>query len=230
MAEMYGSMAGSRTAGLVGHDEMSAQLQTWKGAIRVFLEKDGHFEVYVADEKGENGLKLIEGDVNTRTAKDCAGQDFAVSPLADKLEPIVVKNRGKAFANKQGASASPQQAAQARVKQATPPKPQKKSTPAPATQMPSQQVAAAQSAAKQTRPAGKPGKAAPGFDIKDFNVGDSIVVKTVTDAKSPAKPGTVGVIEKIRARSALGPQVVCDGGAIGGFTVFPNEGDVIEKA
>lgn len=105
MADLYGSMSGARTAGLVGHEEMAAQIQTGSavkttGTMRMWVKRNGDFEVYLADGNGENGLLVAKGNVGKRTVSDAAGNPISVSPLAHKLEPIIVRNRGKAFAKK----------------------------------------------------------------------------------------------------------------------------------
>lgn len=239
MAKLYGSMAGARTAGLVGHDEITLQGQTWKGCVRVWLDDEGNFEVYVADQDGENGLKLIEGNVNTRTAADSQGNPFQAAPLQDRLDPIVVKNRGKAYAQGGGkkAAAAPTQApaparSPAAAAQAPPParaKPQAqtKKTAASPTPMPSQ----------KSRPAGKPsgrvaaapGASGPGFNVADFKVGDKVALARIGSSAMRAVVGEEGIIEKIRVKSPIGPQVLIEWESAGAGTVYPDQGDVIAK-
>lgn len=239
MAKLYGSMAGARTAGLVGHDELTAQVQTWKGCVRIWMDEDGNFEVYVADQEGENGLKLIEGNANTRTATDSQGNPFQAAPLQDKLDPIVVKNRGKAYAQKGGAkggqtpaaparSAAAAQAAPAPRKAAPQPKPTR--TQAPATPMPSQKKRAPgkPSGRATAQPAGSAPQG-PGFHVSDFAVGDRVMLAKVGSSAMRAIVGEEGKVEKIRVKSPIGPQVLIEWDTAGAGTVYPDQGDVITK-
>lgn len=236
VAKLYGSMSGARTAGLVGHDEMTAQVQTWKGVVRLWMDADGNFEVYVADQEGENGLKLIEGNANTRTATDSQGNSFQAAPLQDKLDPIVVKNRGKAYTQKAAGapapapSRSPAAAAAAPPPTRAKPQAQTKQTKAPAQKMPSQQPKSRAAGPPTGRvAAAPPSTTGPGFNVSDFSVGDKVMLAKVGSSAMRAVVGEEGVIEKIRVKSPIGPQVLIEWENAGAGTVYPDQGDVIAK-
>lgn len=218
MANLYGSMMGTRAAGLVGKEEMTAQVQTWKGMVRVWSNKDGEFEVYVADNEGENGMLLIQGNMNTRQATDADKEPFTAAELATTLDPIPVKNRGKGYTQKSGITPAPVPQTVGTLR-----KPNIKRQVASTGPMPSQQTKA-----QQQRTAARLA-----FKVEDFSVGDT--VKLVEDPQGNLVAygigiGTEGFIETIKVKSALGPQVMVNFGPQGAAPIFPKLGDKIEAA
>lgn len=202
MANLYGSMQGGRTAGLVGHNEMAAQLATHDGLIRTFIEHNGDYQVYLADEKGENGLLLIQGNVNRKTVADAAGNTIQMAPLKGKLDPIVVRNRGKAYAEAKTNGKTP---APAQGGKAATPSRAKKNTKKKKSAPPEEEQAVK--------------------DVANLNEGDRI--KIVECPSTPKATGDEGVIEKIKAKSAAGPQITVVTDHHGAVVVYPKQGDKI---
>ena len=229
MADLIAFSQGDRSTSLVSNrGEIVAQVNTWKGLVRVWMDKDGDFEVYVADEKGENGLLLLKGNANQRTASDAFGDPIKADPLAGRLDPIVVKNRTKAYTAKQsGASSAAGTSSQA----ASAPSAQSAAAPSPATAATSNSTTSSASPKKTTR---KKKAATTGtqvktekFDASKVQAGTRVIFKLSGDGSSKAVQDEEGTVKKV-GTSPLGPIVEVNWDKAGFGTVFPEQGDVIE--
>jgi hypothetical protein len=70
MAALYGRMNGSRgevTRCGTKASGIQAKLETWEGSVRVTLDADGTFEVWMGDKSSPRVL-VAQGNVNTREA------------------------------------------------------------------------------------------------------------------------------------------------------------------
>lgn len=76
MAALRGEVQAERGAvSRLGHHEIEARLETWRGQIKTVLYKDGTFVVYLGD-KGHACVRVCEGNVND-------GERYATYPGTD---------------------------------------------------------------------------------------------------------------------------------------------------
>jgi hypothetical protein len=89
MAALYGRMSGARgevtRTGTPGSG-IQAKLETWEGSVKVELQADGSFEVWMGD-KSNPRIMVAQGNVNTREAwaTDLA---FGLPTLVQSDEPL----------------------------------------------------------------------------------------------------------------------------------------------
>lgn len=217
MANLYGSMMGARVSGNVGKEEMTTQIQTWKGLIRVWVRKDGEYEVYDANADGEEGRLLIQGNMDKRTAMDADNEPFNAATLSTTLDPIPVKNRGKGYTVKSGQQAPPVPQIAGTLR-----RPQIKKVVASMGPMPHQQAAKHMKASTKLA-----------FKVEDFAVGDSVKLTDDPNNNLVAygiSVGAEGFIETIKTKGPLGPTVMVNFGPAGAVPIYPKLGDNIEAA
>lgn len=242
VANLYGQIQGSRNTGVVGHTHIITEVFTGTadkqtGMVRLHVEADGEFYVYLADGDGENGLLLVKGNVPQKVVGDAAGEAISLEALSERLVPIVVRNRKPAGQKAQPApqpqggqhtNGAPQRSAHKAAKAANSTRaaaPGTSSHQAPVTPTPLQEEAAARAAQGKTdTPAPEKPKTAK-FDLSEFEVGQKVILRATANGKVKAQPGDIGTIEKIRATSAAGPQVTVVF-ASGVAVLFPTKGDV----
>jgi hypothetical protein len=71
MSALYGRM-GPNTRGnwttVASHHEITAQVETWEGIVKVDLDREGNYGITVMDKHGNNRRVLVNGNINERTA------------------------------------------------------------------------------------------------------------------------------------------------------------------
>lgn len=64
MSALYGRMQGERAeVTRTAHHEIESKLETWEGAIKTVLDRDGGFEVYIGSKSNPNVL-IASGNVS----------------------------------------------------------------------------------------------------------------------------------------------------------------------
>jgi len=88
MADLYARASGHREArGVVGTDEVQAQVEDWQYAFRTVMHQGGRVDLVASRKDGTHALHIGEWDPGSGTL-------HAVFEPIDPLPPILVKNRG----------------------------------------------------------------------------------------------------------------------------------------